>query len=288
MGVCDRQKRVRVSMLPNVVLFQAIDSTGTDSLWETNGTASGTFELTSSGGPPVSGQAPITGEAIFGFAPDPEVSIDLTVFHNQALFIGRVGPGDLGPFELWTTDGTAAGTVELNVAEANSAGLFMPTTVLPDLTVFGSEVLFNGRDTAGKQGLWTTNGTAGGTQEVTGIAGAASTGVNPSDMTVFNGGVLFDGVDTAGNHGLWTTNGTAAGTREVTGIIGARTAGGLDPPDMTVFGNEVLFNGVDASGQSGLWVTNGTAAGTHEISGIAGADPSGLNPTDMTVFGNEV
>jgi hypothetical protein len=157
MGVCDRHKRVRVSMLPNVVLFQAIDSTGTDSLWETNGTASGTFELTSSGGPPVSGQAPITGEAIFGFAPDPEVSIDLTVFHNQALFIGRVGPGDLGPFELWTTDGTAAGTVELTVAGANSAGLFAPTTVLPDLTVLGSEVLFNGRDTAGNQGLWTTN-----------------------------------------------------------------------------------------------------------------------------------
>jgi ELWxxDGT repeat protein len=131
-------------MLPNVVLFQAIDSTGTDSLWETNGTTSGTFELTSSGGPSVSGQAPITGEAIFGFAPDPEVSIDLTVFNNQALFIGRIGPGDTGPFELWTTDGTAAGTVELTVAGANSAGLFTATTS-PDFTVFDDEVLFNGR-----------------------------------------------------------------------------------------------------------------------------------------------
>ncbi len=36
-------------MLPNVVLFEGMNSTGTTNLWETNGTASGTFELTTSG-----------------------------------------------------------------------------------------------------------------------------------------------------------------------------------------------------------------------------------------------
>jgi ELWxxDGT repeat protein len=283
-------------MLPNVVLFEGIDSTGTTNLWETNGTASGTFELTSSGLPPVYGQPSITGEPPYGFAPGVYASLDLTVFNNQVLFVGRYTQTSYG---LWTTDGTAADTVQLTgIIGANSAGIFTGATSsdFPDFTVYDGEVLFNGVDTAGDRGLWTTNGTAAGTTEVggvpgaagyTGISGAASTGVDPSDMTVFNGAVLFNGEDTAHHLGLWVTNGTAPGTHEITGIANASSTG-IDPTDMTVFGNEVLFNGVDASGLSGLWVTNGAAGGTNEITGIAGADPSGLNPTDLTVFGDEV
>ena len=97
-------------MLPNVVLFEGEDTTDTASLWETNGTASGTFELLTNP-PAVSGQAPITGEAVFGFAPSTGVSIDLTVFNNQVLFAGRYSPTtpiDIGPYTLWTTDGTVA------------------------------------------------------------------------------------------------------------------------------------------------------------------------------------
>jgi hypothetical protein len=43
-----------------------------------------------------------------------------------------------------------------------------------------------------------TNGTAGGTQELTSVASASSTGLDPSDMTVFNNDVLFNGVDANG------------------------------------------------------------------------------------------
>jgi len=265
-------------MLPNVVLFQGLseDPTDTDNLWETNGTAAGTFALT-----------PISGEQAYGFAPDPEVSIDLTVFNGQVLFMGR-NTTSLSAFWLWTTDGTAAGTGQLTVAGENSAGLFTAATS-PDFTVYNGEVLFNGRDNASTplQSLWTTNGTAPGTQEVTGINGAASTGVNPSDMTVFNGAVLFNGEDTADHLGLWVTNGTGPGTQELN-VGPTASATGIDPTDMTVFDGEVLFNGVDANGLSGLWVWNGTTA-TELVAGAGGAsDPHGLDPTDMTVFGNEV
>jgi ELWxxDGT repeat protein len=102
--------------------------------------------------------------------------------------------------------------------------------------------------------LWTTNGTAAGTQELTDIGGANSAGVTPTDLTVFNGKALFNGDNTAGDLGLWVTNGTAIGTQEVTGIAAA-AATGIDPTDLVVFDNEVLFNGVDTSGLSGLWVT---------------------------------
>ena len=102
-------------------------------------------------------------------------------------------------YELWTTDGTAAGTVEL--VPVTGAGITANVGLNPsDLTVLGNQVLFNGvNNVAGNLGgLWTTNGTAAGTHEITGITGAASTGVNPSDLTVYNGEALFNGVEHSG------------------------------------------------------------------------------------------
>jgi hypothetical protein len=64
------------------------------------------------------------------------------------------------------------------------------------MMVFNNEVLFNGVDASGHTGLWETDGTAGGRQEFTGIAGVNSpTGLNPTNLTVFDGGeVLFSGL----------------------------------------------------------------------------------------------
>src|ERR1700722_14623345 len=119
-------------MLPNVVLFAGKDSTATVGLWETDGTAAGTFELLTNP-PAVSGQVQITGEAIFGFVPQPGMSLDLTVFNDQVLFYGRYSPNpaapvDFGFYTLWTTDGTAAGTVPIpltSITGANPNGLFI-------------------------------------------------------------------------------------------------------------------------------------------------------------------
>ena len=157
------------------------------------------------------------------------------------------------------------------------------------MTVFDGKALFNGANTAGHLGLWVTNGTAAGTQELTGITAASTTGIDPTDMAVFNNEVLFNGVDTGGLSGLWVTNGTVGGTHElVAGAGGASDPSGLNPTNLTVFDGEVLFSGLDASGDMGLWVTNGTAAGTHELTGITGADPSGLAPSDLIVYNGEV
>jgi len=252
-------------MLPNLVLFQGMDATGTNHLWETDGTASGTFALT-----------PISGEPGYGFAPDPGASLDLMVFNDQVLFNGRYSITNYG---LWTTDGATTGTKQLTgIAGANSAGIFT-ANVSPDFTLYNGVVLFSGFDTAGDYGLWTTNGTAAGTSEIT-VNGAASTGVNPSDMTVFNASVLFNGFDSAGNQGLWTTTGAASGAAEITGIIGVRTTGGLDPTDMTVFNGDILFNGADCPGC-------GKQMG-RELTGVTGASASGIAPSDLTVFDGKV
>ena len=158
------------------------------------------------------------------------------------------------------------------------------------MTVFNGSVLFNGVDTAGHQGLWITNGTGAGTQELTVGSTASATGIDPTDMTVLNGEVLFNGVDADGLSGLWAWNGTSA-TELVPGG-GTSSTKGPNPTDMTVFGNEVLFNGLDQNRDPQLWVTNGTASGTYQLTGVAGANASanasGIAPSDLTVFNCEV
>ena len=89
-------------------------------------------------------------------------------------------------------------------------------------------MLFNGRNSSGKQGLWVTDGTAGGTHEI--LAGSAA-GLDPSGFSVFGSEVLFSGHDAAGHSQLWETDGTAAGTHALT-VAGA-SAAGLAPVDLT-------------------------------------------------------
>ncbi len=76
--------------LTSGVLFQGVDATGDIGLWETDGTASGTFELT-----------PITGANASGLSPS-----NLTVFNGEVLFEGKDSSGQFG---LWATNGDGRG-----------------------------------------------------------------------------------------------------------------------------------------------------------------------------------
>jgi hypothetical protein len=183
-------------MVQQTVLFEGVDTSAHFGLWVTNGTASGTSELTGISGANAGGLFKSSNNLPF------------TVFNGEALFEGNDTSGNLG---LWVTNGTASGTFELTgISGANPGGLFAGR-IFPDMTVFNGEVLFEGEDASGNLGLWVTNGTASGTSELTGISGAYSGGIGFGASTVFNGEVLFDGKDAGGNVGLWVTNGTASG-----------------------------------------------------------------------------
>ncbi len=252
------------------VLFQAQDAAYQNGLWVTDGTAAGTHEITG-----------ISGAFAEGLFHGLASALDFVVLNGKVLFNGVDAAYQNG---LWVTDGTAAGTHEIT-GFSGDTGSVLGGPSPPDLTVFNNEVLFNGLDAAGNNGLWVTDGTAAGTHELTGIRGANAAGVNPHYMTVFKSKVLFEGIEADGTRGLWVTDGTAAGTHELTGIRGANPSG-LSPAYLTAFKGEVLFNGVNNAGDRGLWVTNGTAASTGELTGISGADPSGLDPSGFTVLSN--
>ncbi len=243
------------------ILFSGYNSSGQRGLWETDGTASGTHELTGIAGAATVGQ---------GIGPPGLMPSDLTVYNGQILFSGYNSSGQRG---LWETDGTASGTHELTgIAGAATIGQGIgPPGLMPsDLTVYNGQVLFSGYDSSSQRGLWETDGTVAGTHEVTGIAGALTTGtgLDPYDLTVYNGKALFSGSDASGGVGLWETNGTAAGTHELTSVVGAATTG-LTPYDLTSLATiPVLTAGASVSYvagatpvalDAGLSVTDGAA-----------------------------
>ena len=125
----------------------------------TDGTASGTSELTVAG-------ADSSG-LLYNVTPD------FAVLGGEALFAGDDANGRAN---LWVTNGTVAGTAELTVAGQYSFGL-QPSY----FTVFGNEVLFAGYDANVHNNLWVTNGTQAGTSELN-VAGASSGGLSIASL----------------------------------------------------------------------------------------------------------
>jgi ELWxxDGT repeat protein len=235
------------------VLFNGFDASDHFGLWVTNGTAAGTTEV---GGLSDSG---ISGASSSGINPT-----DLTLFNSEVVFDGT---NKFGVQSLWLTDGTAADTHEIvGVGGAPAGGIFTGG-FFPDFIAYNGKVLFQGEDASGNANLWVTDGTASGTQELTGISGAYTGGlfsqsVNPSfnpSFTIFNGQVLFSGTDATGNVDLWVTNGTAVGTHEVFGSLGLSPSNEtavtitVPPPDDFTGNNisDILFRDT-ASGDT--WV----------------------------------
>lgn len=143
--------------------------------------------------------------------------------------------------------------------------------------------VFAGYDKNAYMNLWVTDGTTGGTSELS-VSGSYhfglfDFGVSPG-FTVLGKGMLFEGRDSSGQYKLWVTNGTSAGTSELSSV-------GLFsnyPPDFSVIGSKAVFAGAGAGNRGDLWVTDGTAAGTKDLTA---ALPTAPLPFDLTVLGNK-
>ena len=198
-----------------------------------------------------------------------------------------VGAASGGGEQLFSSDGTAAGTTALTVPTA-------PATWnnIQSLTGFdyGQKAVFAAPDGSGNQQLWVTDGTGGGTTQVP--VAVASGGLNPSDLTPFGGMVLFD-ADTGGVVNEWVTDGTGTNTTELT-VPGASTSAttgygffaftpftqGEQP--ITSF---ALFEAQGtAAGTKNLYVTDGTSIGTHLVS-LTLANTADIGPDDFISVG---
>jgi ELWxxDGT repeat protein len=206
-----------------------------------------------------------------------------TIFNNLLFFAAT--SATLGE-ELWSTDGTAAGTSlvkDINIGIGSS----FPT----NLYVFNNKLYFvasDGGTTFGRE-LYSTDGTSGGTSIVKDIISGPGNGFSFgtwTDLIIFNNRLFFQANDVSTGNELFSTDGTSAGTSLVKDIMPGSSSS--NPAYLTVFNNTLYFtaNGGSGSGIE-IWSTDGTAAGTSLFKDInIGSGDS--SASSFIVFNNKL
>jgi ELWxxDGT repeat protein len=120
-----------------------------------------------------------------------------------------------GAVDLWVSDGTAAGTsIVKDFAPPTGSHGYGSPQVVTDLTPFGGKLAFVAdTGTLGPQ-VWITDGTTGGTQMLTNIAGSTGATSTVNSLTVMGGRLYFVSNTLAISSGLWSSDGTPGNTSE--------------------------------------------------------------------------
>jgi ELWxxDGT repeat protein len=278
-------------------------------LWETDGTVAGTQPVKTIhdhvSGASVT-EAVVMGSALY-FPADNGVSgvelwtsdgteagthllADVHVLHQASSPSELVPLGDLLLFaaselpsvegadrELWTSDGTPAGTRRLVDIWPGNGG-----SNPRYLTRVGDRVYFAANDGTGAE-PWLTDGTAAGTRMLKDIQPGG--GSDPHDFVVSDGIVFFVATDSAHGQELWKTDGTEEGTVRVKDI--APGASSSSPRHLFPFGGKLIFSATDPEAGRELWVSDGTEGGTQRLSDVHPGD-AGSAPEPLAVYEGEL
>ncbi len=278
-GTCDGNAGL-IGALGNVMLWST--GIGTAQLWRSDGTRPGTFALT---GPDVKLQAfgaPTTaffrGSFYFGGCSGPgsgfNQDCDLwksdgsaagtRIFHRSPhvfewLFVAGDKlyflKGDDQGADLWVTNGTPRGTVQLrHFADG-------PNLAPHGAVSAGGRLFFLARDGGASEQLWTSDGTAAGTRKLTSFPGFEPLGTFPKLKPEGNR-LYFLADDSLHGLEIWRSDGTAAGTVRVTDLMDDSPFTGNGSDILTEVGGVVVFRANDPRSPSQLWMSNGTPEST--------------------------
>jgi ELWxxDGT repeat protein len=165
--------------------------------------------------------------------------------------------------EIWTSDGTSAGTTLLKDIAAETQ---TQSSNPGDFVSFNSQLYFTADDGVSGREVWHSDGTSLGTALLV-DANPGAAGSSPSDLSVANGALYFFATDSSGTAHLWHSDGTTSGTKALAAVSPrpdlTRTPG-CDSRAVALSGN-VYFAGYDAAAGVQLWKSDGTAAGTQQV-----------------------
>ena len=221
---------------------------------------------------------------------------DIVSLNGRAYFIANDGTHGS---ELWTSDGTAAGTHIVKDVNPGPTGSLdyssNPGGSQPNLWSLGGKLYFNADDGVHGQELWISDGTAVGTQLLKDIhpnnlpppmaSEAPVIGSDIQNLTEVNGEIEFSADDGVHGQELWKTDGTTAGTMLLKDIWagtapnyygGPPIPNGSNPYDLTNVNGTLFFTATDAAHGEELWMSDGTANGTTMV--------TDLNPGPASVF----
>ena len=257
-----------LSFIPNLtavgdtLFFEADDGTTGDELWASDGTEAGTRLV----------REIRTSSTSFG---PTGASIDFIVDVNGVAFLSALD--DTNGRELWTSDGTEAGTqlvLDIN-PDFSGLGFFTPAVA------FGDELIFAADDGEGLE-LWSSDGSESGTLLVSAIDSISTQSSAPAidslSSATLNDEVIFRATMGRFDSELFRSDGTRAGTTLIQDI---NPDGSSFPLGLTTVGDQVFFSADDGANGEELWRTDGTDAGTRLVSDIQ-AGPEGSDPSSLS------
>ena len=175
---------------------------------------------------------------------------------RAVFFVQPQGPVTAGVTELWVSDGTAAGTLPLDVPVGPSDQLWFVAAT--ERVLFFLDFPIPAGWPAAT--LWRTDGTREGTFRLTGPLQAETDFL---ERTVIHRGVLyFSPCDSAHGCELWRSDSTVAGTRLLKDLVPGPVGG--RPRVFTSVESGFYFFAESPAGPD-LWRSDGTAAGTVRV-----------------------
>jgi len=237
--------------LGGTVIFGALPENGGGSnfgaLWETDGTVGGTSQIVA---------FPNT------------IGSELTILGSSLIFQAN-DPGVTGT-ELWTSDGTAAGTALLK--DINTGP---PSSSPFNFVSITTKLVFSADDGTNGKEPWVTDGTLAGTSMLANINPGGSS--NPFIVGTVNGKAIFWATDdgTAGRE-LWASDGTPGGTTLLQDIVAGSGSPIFNGSGYFESNGELFFRLNDLSVGGELWKTDGTTAGTTLVIDLIPGPDSGL------------
>jgi ELWxxDGT repeat protein len=258
------------------IYFIARDEDG-DELWTTDGTAAGTVQITDIN--------PGSGDSLMRFTKADDFWRPAMISVGQWLYFAA-DDGESG-FELWRSDGTAAGTKRVkDIFRGPDSGIEAPRFVAVGDTLFffAMNNLNQGIE------LWKSDGTAQGTVLVQSINDVPGDTAFPSPLdtdgilAATSTNVFFRGFD-GSDFGLYTSDGAS-----VTRLVETSPSGVVSPnflDGLTVWRDLLYFRANTDGRGAELWVSDGTPAGTRILREYASENGSTVrNPTEFVPSGD--
>jgi ELWxxDGT repeat protein len=240
-----------ITSAANTTFFTATTNSGNIELFKTDGTASGTVQLTS-------------GSQLIDF-------VNLNSFNGKLFFQAYDSAKSM--FDLWTSDGTVLGTTPFLAGGSNVQLSYYGEP----MAVAGTKLYFQAHDSAnGLYDLWVSDGTSAGTHPAQ--PGSATAPTNLSNFTNVNGKLFFINKNSSGNYELWTSSGTTL----------VQTFASYQLTNLTAVGSELYFEMYDGtSGLYALWKSDGTSGGTMKV-GDVGVGTTNLPFASLTALGSKL
>ncbi|WNG52046.1 hypothetical protein F0U60_54030 [Archangium minus] len=228
---------------------------GRKALWKSDGTAAGTVPVKE-------------------FPASPTFTLfsslrELTVAGSRLFFFVR---DEAHGFELWSSDGTTAGTALLKDITPGSEDSFLSGLTVVRRGVYFFRSVPETATAPARTELWKSHGTPAGTVRVRDLGPGSSAFQAQATL----GDTLLFVVDNpASGAELWRSDGTEAGTFLVRDIHPGPE--GSFPSHLRAVAGRVFFTANDAVHGPGVWRTDGTSAGTVRVEVLgAGTSHEGL------------